>query len=367
MHTKEGLGFFSEKSQSTVVDLINSPQENSQLLVNHSIQDEQQIIQVSNAFDFKQFLKSFLEQFKITAFTGAALVNLDIQAQTLMGHKFTIEDHKHLETFLLSCWGVRGVAAGLVALTGLNHKAPDAIAAFSLTENNVAKMLILANFFHKMPIDSSINSFLQIATSSMVLLDHGRSAQALAQGKADTSNLSYPEIKDRYQGQNAVIALMTLIEGLYRASQMGATSYTAFYTLADFFKDLNSLVDPANQKQILMILTFAMAILGALSVLNPISSQIANQIKSLLMYIGLVFLPLVSLMFDYLPKWLSSHGLEIGLIVLLGVVIPPMLEALVSIWPDQDKKEAEVNAQDEIKNIMEDFEDLTEQKREYSL
>ncbi|MBA2709994.1 MAG: hypothetical protein H0U57_05325 [Tatlockia sp.] len=350
MKTKEG--FFSLNTQTTLVSLGKSHEENSQLLENPSIQAEHQPIQVADSFDAKQFVKSFLEQAKGTALGGAVLVNHVILALSMMGHKFTADDHKRLETLLLSYWGLRGGAAGMMAITGLKNKAPDATAAYILTEKNVIKMLAIASFLRKMPIPNSFSNTLQIACSILVLMDQGLSAKALVEEKADPSNFSYSEIKDQYQGKNALIALMTLKEMLFRTIQMGATTYTAGYALADVFVDAKSPVDPANQKQILMCIVLAFSILQALCVFHPVSSQIANQIRSIEINIGLVFLPLVSLMFDYLPQWFSNNSLETGVIgcILVGL-IPAILEATVSFWAHQDK----IAAQDEETLRVEDL------------
>jgi hypothetical protein len=356
-------GFFTQKPLSTVVDLTNSSQENSQLLVNPSIQDEPTLIQGNNWSAAKQFTKGFLDQANSTALGGAVLVNYVIIALTMMGHKFTNEDHKHLETLLLSCWGLRGGVAGLLAVTGLKNKAPDAIAVYSLTERNVIKMLAIASFLRKMPITFSINSALQIASAIMVVMDQGLSVKALVEDKADPSGFSYPEIKEKYQGQSAVIALLTAKEIISRFIPMAATTYTAGNALADVFKDADSPVDPANQQQILMILALAMAILAALSVIHPITSQIASQIRFLEINIGLVFLPLVSLMFDYLPQEFTSHSTGIGVIALILVgVLPSIVKAIDSVWSYQDKLEVKVKPQDEIRTTVED---LIEEKKEY--
>ncbi len=343
MQTK---GVFFKNLQETVVSLPESAQENSQLLENPSIQNEPKPLQEINSFGTKQFISGFLEQAKGTALGGAVLVNYVILALTMMGHKFTRDDHKRLETLLLSYWGVRGGAAGLMALTGLKNKAPNATAAYTLTEKNIIRMLAIDCFLRKMPIPFSINSGLQIACSILVVVDQGLSAKALVQEQADPSGFSYPEIKEQYRGKIALIALMTLKEMLFRSIQMGATTYTAGYALADVFKDAVSPVDPSNQQEILMSMALVMSILGALCVFHPVTSQIANQLRSLEINIGLVFLPLVSLMFDYLPQWFSSHSLETGLIALVLVaVLPAILEAIVGIWSYKDKLVAKVESQ----------------------
>ncbi|MBA2657354.1 MAG: hypothetical protein H0U70_10320 [Tatlockia sp.] len=349
-------GFFSQTSPSTVADLN---QENSHLLDNPSIQDEQKLPQLRNLSIVKPYVKSFLEQAKGTALGGAVLVNHVILALTMMGHKFTVDDHKRLEILLLSYWGIRGGAAGVLALSGLKDKAPDATAVYTLTEKNVIKMLAIASFLRKMPLNLSFNSTLQIACSIIVVLDQGLSAKALMLGKPDPSNFSYPEIKNQYQGETFLIALLTLKEMLFKAIQMGATTYTAGYALTDAFVDAVSPIDPINQKQILMGLALAMSIIGALSVLHPLSSQIVNQLRSLEINIGLVFLPLVSLMFDYLPLWFSSHSLETGVIALVLVgVLPAILEIIVSVWSYQDnltppdEDEVSVEAQIEEKRSI---------------
>nr|MBA3535393.1 hypothetical protein [Tatlockia sp.] len=271
-------GFFSQKSLSIGVDLPNS-QENSQLLVNPSIQEDQKLSQVVISSEVKQFIKGFLEQARGAVLGGAVIVNYVELALVLMGHKFTINDHRRLETLLFTLWGLRGGAAVVLALTGLKNKAPDATAAYILTEKNVIRMLVNASFLHKMPITFSINSSLQIASSIMVVVDHALSAKALAENQPDPGNFSYPEIKNKYQGQSALIALVTLIEMLFRAIQLGATTYTAGNAIADAFIDAVSPQDPKNQQQILMILALAMSIVGALSVLHPVLNEIATLIR----------------------------------------------------------------------------------------
>ncbi|MBA3536631.1 MAG: hypothetical protein H0T84_08485, partial [Tatlockia sp.] len=112
--------------------------------------------------------------------------------------------------------------------------------------------------------------------------------------------------------------------------------------------------DPKNQQQILMILALAMSIVGALSVLHPVLNEIATLIRYFGINIGLVFLPFVSLMFDYLFQWFSSHSLETGVIALILVgVIPAVLEVMVSFWAYQDKLAVKVQPQNEIKIIVE--------------
>jgi hypothetical protein len=233
---------------------------------------------------------------------------------------------------LIIYWTLRGGAAVGLELSGLKNKAPGAIAFYTLTEKNVIRMLAITSFIRKMPIPFAMNSALQIACAVMIVFDQCLSAKAIVEGKPDPSGGSMPTIKAYYAEHNK-LAVAAIGEAMFfKGLQLGATTYTACFALYDVFVDAVSPVDPANQELILKILALSMAILGAASVLHPITNEVTNQIRAAQINIGLVFLPLVSLMFDLLPVWFSDHSQGVGLIVFGCVVFLPMLlELMVSL------------------------------------
>ena len=278
----------------------------------------------------KESMEQFLRQSKGTALGGAVILNHTLLALSMLGQK---PNHKVLETVLLSYWALRGGAALGLELSGLKHKAPDAITFYTLTEKNVIRMLAITSFLRKMPIPFAMNSTLQIAFSAMVVFDQCVSAKALVDGKPDPSGGAIPSIKAYYAEQDMLAIAAIAKEMVFKGIQLGATTYTAGYALADVFVDAVSPVDPANQEVILKILALTMALLGAASVVHPITNEITNQVRAAQINTGLIFLPLVSLMYDLLPVWFSNNSLETGLIALaMVVVIPMLLELMVSLW-----------------------------------
>lgn len=302
----------------------------------------------------KDFTKRFLEQSKGTALGGAVILNHTLLGLSLMGQK---PNHKLLEMVLLSYWALRGGAAVGLELSGLKNKAPDALAFYTLTEKNVIKMLAITSFLRKMPIPFAMNSALQIACSIMVVLDHSLSTKAIIDGKPDPSGGSIPTIKAYYEGYDKLAIAAISKEMAFKSIQMGATTYTAGYALADVFVDAVSPIDPVNQELILKVLALTMALLGAASVAHPITNEMTNQVRAAQINTGLIFLPLVSLMYDLLPAWFSDHSLGTGLIAMcLVVVIPMILELMVSLWDNQENiKHSEIVSEpSNFPNVLED-------------
>lgn len=323
--------FFKDKENidpQVVVDVGNSTSEESQLI-------SQIVNKIGGSEKAKQFIKVFLDQAKCTALGGAVAVNHVILALTLMGYKLTVEHHKHLEYLLIGYWGLRGGTAALLELTGLKNKAPDAISVYTLTEKNIIRILAFTSFIRNTHLTISANAAFQLGCAGLLVKDQFCSAKALVEGKTYPSGGHFEKIKDYFEGHQLLTALAVAEEMGSRAIQLGATTYTAGYALADVFVDSVSPIDPANQEQILMSLALVMAILGALSVAHPITTKIANQVRAAEINAGLILLPIVSFLFDFIPNIdLIAAG---AIALVLVVMIPALLEFAVSYWDYQNE------------------------------
>lgn len=310
------------EERKTEPDSSSNLNESSYIMINDSlIQNEESTVSQNNTSmlspAMKKFMKGFLGQSRAAVLGGGVIVNHAAYLLYLMQPKITIADHQRLAIGFAAYCGLRGGAALGLELSGLKNKFDLAIPLYSNTEKNIIRMLVIVSFLRKMPIPTNYNFALQIAFSAMVVMDQGLAAKEfIAHGTDESPGRSIPEIQKRHADRYLLIVADILKEAASRGVQGGVTAYNAFYALADAFVDSTSTVDPTNQQKILIIMALVFAVLAAASVISPTTSKMYELLRETFIDTGLVFLFLLSLIFEYFPDFFSEHSLLTGLIIL---------------------------------------------------